>query len=60
MTEDEKDEYEMLQRRFRKKFYDLSGYYPDALPNGADSEEILEWKRSGLYGFEKTLYGGTL
>ena len=58
MTEDEEDEYEMLQRRFNKEFYDLSGYYPDALPDAADSEEILEWKRSGLYGFEKILYGG--
>ncbi len=60
MTEDEEDEYEMLHRKFAKEFYDLSGYYPDALPDTADSEEILEWKRSGLYGFEKILYGGTL
>lgn len=57
MTEDEEENYSDLARKFRRRAYDLSGYYEGAEVTDADSEELKLSKKCGLYGLEQVLYG---
>lgn len=58
LTDDEKDEYIYLSKKFMRDSYDLSSYYNGSHCLPEDSEEILLCKRAGLYGIEKLIYGG--
>lgn len=60
LSEDEKDEYTILAKKFGRPKYDLSGYYDGSQVNANDNEEIKLCKQSGLYGLEKTIYGGNI
>lgn len=59
-TEDEQDEYDLLSKKFSKQKYDLSAYYDNLNENDSDTTEIKLCKKSGLYGLEKLIYGGTV
>lgn len=58
LSEDEIDEYTMLAKKFSRPKYDLSGYYEGSQVSADDTEELKLCKQSGLYGLEKTIYGG--
>ena len=58
LTEDEKDEYFLFSRKFKRDIYNLSVYYDDISLNPADDILIEMGKRCGLYGLEKILFGG--
>lgn len=60
LTEDEEDEFEFYRRKFSRDYYDLSRFYYDAQVNPRDTEYIKLYKKSGLYGLEQRLYGGSL
>lgn len=60
LSEDEADEYALYSKKFMKPSYDLSHYYDGVECLPTDSEEIVLSKRVGLYGLEKTIYGGKL
>lgn len=60
LSEDEKDEYTLYTKKFKKTAYDLSHYYDGVQCLPTDSEEITLSKRVGLYGLEKIIYGGRL
>ena len=60
LSEDEADEYALYTKKFMKPSYDLSCYYEGINSLPTDSEEIKLSKRAGLYGLEKTIYGGGL
>lgn len=57
LSEDEKDEYALYSKKFKRSSYDLSRYYKDAQCLSDDPEEIALSKRVGLYGLEKIIYG---
>lgn len=60
MTEEQNDEYLFFVRKFRKPAYDLSRFYDGVfVDEGKDSEYISMCKRTGLFGLEKILLGGT-
>lgn len=59
-TEDEQDEYDLLSKKFSKQQFDLSVYYDNSNENDSDTTEIKLCKKSGLYGLEKIIYGGTV
>lgn len=58
LSEDEKDEYALYAKKFKRSAYDLSHYYEGVQCLPTDSEEIALSKRVGLYGLEKIIYGG--
>lgn len=60
LSEDESDEYALYAKKFKRSAYDLSHYYDGVQCLPTDSEEITLCKRVGLYGLEKTIYGGRL
>lgn len=60
LSEDEKDEYDLYAKKFKRSTYDLSHYYEGVKCLSTDSEEIALSKRVGLYGLEKIIYGGRL
>ena len=60
LSEDEKDEYDLYAKKFKRSAYDLSRYYEGVQCLPTDSEEIALSKRVGLYGLEKIIYGGRL
>lgn len=60
LSEDELDEYALLAKKFSKPKYDLSHYYNNSQSNDEDTKEIMLSKKSGLYGLEKTIYGGII
>lgn len=60
LSEDEQDEYDLLAKKFNKPAYDLSHFYDGVQSASDDDENIRLSKKSGLYGLEKTIYGGTL
>lgn len=60
LSEDEKDEYAVYAKKFKKSAYDLSHYYKGVQCLPSDSEEIALSKCVGLYGFETMIYGGIL
>lgn len=60
LSEDEKDEYAVYAKKFKKPAYDLSHYYRGVQCLPSDSEEIALSKRVGLYGLEMMIYGGIL
>ena len=60
LSEDEKDEYDLYAKKFKRSTYDLSHYYEGEKCLSTDSEEIALSKRVGLYGLEKIIYGGRL
>ena len=60
LSEDEKDEYDLYAKKFKRSTYDLSHYYQGVKCLSTDSEEIALSKRVGLYGLEKIIYGGRL
>lgn len=51
LSEDERDEYEYLVKKFKRNAYDLSKYY------GRESEDDMH-ARSGLSGIEKVIFAG--
>lgn len=56
LTEDEQDEYNFLSKKFIKKEYDLSQYYPKQTQYRSDENNIKKLGSScGLYGLEKRL-----
>lgn len=55
-SEDEADEYVFYSKKFMKASYDLSQYYDGVQCLPTDSEEIVLYKRAGLYGLEKIIY----
>lgn len=60
LSEDEKDEYAVYAKKFKKPAYDLSHYYKGVQCLPSDSEEIALSKCVGLYGLEMMIYGGIL
>ena len=58
LSEDENDEYIFYSKKFKKTEYDLSKYYEGVDDKEDDSEIISLSKKCGLYGLEKTLFGG--
>ena len=60
LSEDETDEYALYSKKFLRPSYDLSQYYENVQCFPTDSEELQLSKRVGLYGLEKTIYGGRL
>lgn len=60
LSEDEKDEYAVYAKKFKKPAYDLSHYYKGVKCLPSDSEEIALSKCVGLYGLEMMIYGGIL
>lgn len=60
LSEDEKDEYAVYAKKFKRSVYDLSHYYEGVQIFPTDSEEIVLSKRVGLYGLERIIYGGRL
>lgn len=60
LSEDETDEYALYSKKFLRPSYDLSHYYENVQCFPTDSEELQLSKRVGLYGLEKTIYGGRL
>jgi hypothetical protein len=58
LTEDEKDEYNYLVKKFKRPEYDLSKYYTEgksAVDTGADEDVRAH---SGLSGLEKIIFVG--
>ncbi len=60
LSEDENDEHTIFAKKFGRPKYDLSVYYDGSQVNADDNQEIKLYKQSGLYGLEKTIYGGTI
>lgn len=60
LSEDEQDYFEQMSKKFKKKEFDLSKYYPCILDGDVptDNEYIMPAKKCGLYGLEEILYGG--
>lgn len=56
ITEDETDELEFFEKKFRRKDYDLSQFYKSK-SNAAGDTNL---KKSGFYNFEELIYGGNL
>jgi ribosome biogenesis GTPase A len=54
LSEDEKDEYEYLAKKFQRPAYDLSRYYTGGRSKGASAEDMHA--RSGLSGLEKIIF----
>lgn len=59
LTEDEEDEYKLYAKKFRRPEHDLTRFYPED-DTELGSEELELCKKSGLYGLEKIIYGGSL
>ena len=59
LTEDEEDEYQLYAKKFRRPEHDLTRFYPEDNTE-LGSEELNLCKKSGLYGLEKIIYGGSL
>ena len=53
LSEDEQDEYELYQKKFKKESYDLSKFYPDVNTENIKNSLLF---RCGFYGLENTLF----
>ena len=58
MTEDERDELEMLTAKFSRDKYDLSVYYPEEFRYKGNAENKVLASRCGIYELEQIIYGG--
>jgi GTP-binding protein EngB required for normal cell division len=60
LTSRQSRDYEYYYKLFQEPEYDLSCYYGNCVTEKADSKLLSMYKKCGLYGLEKILFGGTV